>query len=72
MAHINTILRLNAASCIGFGGLFLAQPGTVANFLASPPAPTAAPPTCTERAVRAIPGAAMSSALTRQPPRGRP
>lgn len=40
MASINTILRLNAASCIGFGAMFIALPGTVAAFLASPPAPS--------------------------------
>ncbi len=39
MAHINTILRLNGASCLGFGALFLAAPSKVAHFLASPPAP---------------------------------
>lgn len=39
MTSIKTILRLNAASCIGFGGLFIAVPGAVAGFLGSPPAP---------------------------------
>jgi len=39
MTSLKTILRMNAASCIGFGGLFVAMPGAVAAFLGSPPAP---------------------------------
>ncbi|MFB9148228.1 hypothetical protein [Roseovarius ramblicola] len=33
-----TVLRLNAASCLGFGMLFLAMPGVVAAALGTPPA----------------------------------
>lgn len=40
MFNLKTILRLNAASCIGFGALFTALPGTVALFLSQAPAPT--------------------------------
>jgi hypothetical protein len=32
-----TVLRLNALSCLGFGGLFLAAPGPVAAALGTPP-----------------------------------
>jgi len=32
-----TILRLNALSCLGFGALFLAAPGAVAQALGTPP-----------------------------------
>lgn len=32
-----TVLRLNALSCLGFGGLFLAAPGQVAAALGTPP-----------------------------------
>ena len=32
------VLRLNAASCLGFGALFALAPGTVAAFLGSAPA----------------------------------
>lgn len=39
MTSLKTILRLNAASCIGFGALFVAAPGAVAAFLGAPPAP---------------------------------
>jgi len=39
MISLKTILRLNALSCVGFGGLFLAMPGAVAAFLGDPPAP---------------------------------
>ncbi len=39
MGVLKTILRLNAASCIGFGVLFVAVPGAVAAFLGVPPAP---------------------------------
>jgi len=39
MISLTAILRMNAASCIGFGGLFLAIPGAVAAFLGAPPAP---------------------------------
>jgi len=39
MNLLKTILRLNAASCIGFGTLFVAAPGVVAAFLGSPSAP---------------------------------
>jgi len=39
MPTLKTILRMNAASCIGFGILFMVQPGAVATFLGSPPAP---------------------------------
>jgi len=39
MTSIKTILRINAASCIGFGGLFVASPDAVASFLGTPPAP---------------------------------
>ena len=35
--HIAPILRLNAASCIGFGTLFVIAPASVADFLGSPP-----------------------------------
>ena len=34
---IANVLRANAASCLGFGALFLALPGPVAGFLGSPP-----------------------------------
>lgn len=39
MPKLKTILRLNAASCLGFGALFVAHPLGVAAFLGSPPAP---------------------------------
>ncbi|WP_374763543.1 hypothetical protein [Yunchengibacter salinarum] len=39
MPTLKTILRLNAASCLIFGALFLALPGAVATFLGTPPAP---------------------------------
>jgi hypothetical protein len=39
MTSLTTILRMNAASCIGFGALFVALPGVVAAFLGDPPAP---------------------------------
>lgn len=39
MTSLTTILRMNAASCIGFGSLFVALPGAVAAFLGAPPAP---------------------------------
>jgi len=39
MTALKTILRLNAASCIGFGVLFVAAPAGVAAFLGAPPAP---------------------------------
>lgn len=39
MTALKTILRLNAASCIGFGALFVAVPGAVAAFLGAPAAP---------------------------------
>lgn len=35
---LTTVLRLNAASCIGFGLLFLAAPGATAAFVGSAPA----------------------------------
>ena len=35
--HLATILRLNAASCLGFGLLFVVAPGGVAGILGSPP-----------------------------------
>jgi hypothetical protein len=35
---ITNVLRANAASCLGFGVLFLALPGPVAGFLGTPPA----------------------------------
>jgi hypothetical protein len=41
MTSIKTILRINAASCIGFGGLFVASPDAVASFLGTAPAPKA-------------------------------
>ena len=34
---LQTFLRLNAASCVGFGGLFVAVPGVVAGFLGAEP-----------------------------------
>ena len=34
---ITNLLRANAASCLGFGALFLALPGPVAGFLGTPP-----------------------------------
>lgn len=40
MPDLKTILRLNAASCLGFGAVFLLLPGAVAAFLGSPPAPS--------------------------------
>lgn len=39
MFALASILALNAASCVGFGLLFLALPGAVAAFLGTPPAP---------------------------------
>ncbi len=39
MTSLRTILQINAASCIGFGGLFVAFPSAVAAFLGAPPAP---------------------------------
>jgi len=39
MPALKTILRMNAASCLGFGALFMAAPGAVAAFLGAPPAP---------------------------------
>ncbi len=39
MIALKTTLRLNAASCIGFGVLFVAAPRAVAAFLGAPPAP---------------------------------
>jgi len=39
MPALKTILRLNAASCLGFGALFTAAPGAVGTFLGAPPAP---------------------------------
>lgn len=39
MTALKTILRLNAASCIGFGALFVAAPTAAAAFLGAPPAP---------------------------------
>lgn len=35
--HLATVLRLNAASCLGFGLLFVVAPGGVAGILGSPP-----------------------------------
>jgi hypothetical protein len=35
---IANVLRANAASCLGFGALFLALPRPVADFLGTPPA----------------------------------
>ena len=41
MTTLRTVLRLNAASCIGFGLLFLAMPSQLALFLSSQtPAPS--------------------------------
>jgi len=40
MPHLRTILSLNAASCLGFGVLFLLSPQAVAAFLGTPPAPS--------------------------------
>ena len=40
MPDLKTVLRLNALSCVGFGALFIAVPGTVAAFLGAPPAPS--------------------------------
>lgn len=34
---LKTVLRLNAASCLGFGALFLVAPGAVAAFLGDAP-----------------------------------
>ncbi|NBC96888.1 MAG: hypothetical protein GVY27_11100 [Deinococcus-Thermus bacterium] len=34
---LTTILRVNAVSCLGFGGLFLAVPGRVSAFLGATP-----------------------------------
>lgn len=42
MIALKTILRLNAASCIAFGALFVAAPEAVAAFLGVPPAPAIA------------------------------
>ncbi|MDZ7829267.1 MAG: hypothetical protein U5K33_07205 [Halofilum sp. (in: g-proteobacteria)] len=39
MFALPSILALNATSCVLFGLLFLALPGTVAAFLGTPPAP---------------------------------
>lgn len=39
MPSLKTILRLNAASCLGFGAVFLSLPGSVGAFLGAPPAP---------------------------------
>ena len=39
MPALKTILRMNAASCLCFGALFMAAPGPVAAFLGVPPAP---------------------------------
>lgn len=40
MPPLKTILRMNAASCIAFGVLFLVEPNLVAMFLGTPPAPS--------------------------------
>jgi len=40
MPDLKTILRLNAASCLGFGALFLVFSRPVAAFLGTPPAPS--------------------------------
>ena len=37
MASLNLILRLNAASCLGFGTVFLVGSGTVSAFLGTVP-----------------------------------
>ncbi|GAB4543382.1 MAG: hypothetical protein Tsb0010_19910 [Parvularculaceae bacterium] len=39
MSRLKTILRLNAASCFGFGALFALAPASVAAFLSDTPAP---------------------------------
>lgn len=39
MSRLKTILRLNAASCFGFGALFALAPASVAAFLSDAPAP---------------------------------
>lgn len=39
MFGLNSILRANAASCLGFGILFAIKPVAVAAYLGSPPAP---------------------------------
>lgn len=39
MPDIKTVLRLNAASCLGFGALFAAAPAAVGTFLSATPAP---------------------------------
>lgn len=40
MVALPTILRLNAASCIAFGLLFIVMPGAVVRFLSESPAPS--------------------------------
>jgi hypothetical protein len=40
MLTLKTLLRINAASCLGFGALFIALPQRVTAFLGAPPAPT--------------------------------
>lgn len=37
MKHLRTILRLNAASCLAFGALFVLEPKTVSTFLGAVP-----------------------------------
>ena len=37
MPNLKTLLRLNAASCLGFGVLFVALPAATAGFLGTPP-----------------------------------
>jgi len=39
MPTMQTVLRLNAASCLVFGAAFLAFPEPIAGFLGAPPAP---------------------------------
>lgn len=39
MFSTHSLLRANAASCLGFGGLFVAVPGLVSHFLSQNPAP---------------------------------
>lgn len=40
MSRLKAIMGANAASCLGFGALFVIAPAPVAAFLGSPPAPT--------------------------------
>ena len=40
MLSLKTILRMNAASCLGFGALFVIFPSAVAAFLSASPAPS--------------------------------